>query len=365
MMRAVPAFTGTLLLVLALLGCDEKKADAPASVRPVNYRVVAPLAVELFGPFAGVVEPRYEAKLGFQIAGRMVSRDVNVGDMVKASQRLATLDPKVPAFALNQAKAGVADSQGQLANAASTVGRKRVLVRQGWSPQSDLEAATAADNTALARLAQAEAQLQKAEDQLGFTEIKADFAGVVTDWSAEVAQVVSAGQSVVTVARPDVQEAVVDIPDELIARVHPGEAFTVTLKAMPGITAPGRVREIAPQSDAATRTRRVRITLESPALAFRLGTIVTVALERATPLRITLPASAVRDRDGHSAVWIIKEAGDGPSAHGTVLSRDVILEGATADEVTVAGGIDRDDKVVTAGVHSLSEGQAVRLGQRL
>ena len=365
MMRAVPASAGTLLLGFVLLGCDEKKADIPAPVRPVNYQVVVPLMAETFGPFAGIIEPRYEAKLGFQIAGRMISRDVNVGDTVRAGQRLATLDPKVSAFALNQAKAGVADSQGQLANAASTVGRKRVLVGQGWSPQSDLEAATAADNTALARLAQSEAQLQKAEDQLGYTEIKADFAGVVTDWSAEVAQVVSAGQSVVTVARPDIEEAVVDIPDDLIAQVHPDEAFTVTLKAVPGVTAPGRVREIAPQSDAATRTRRVRMTLESPLPAFRLGTTVTVGIDRPTSSRITLPASAVRNRDGHNAVWIIRESGNGSSAHGTVLSRDVTLNRATADEVTVANGLDRDDKVVTAGVHSLVEGQAVRLGQRL
>lgn len=342
---------------LALAGCDRKEAEAPVPVRPVLYTVVAPVTSETFGPFAGTVEPRYSAKLGFQIAGRMVARDVEVGDLVKPGQRLAALDAKVPSFALNQAKADVADAEAQNSNAAATAARQKRLYDGGSVTKAQLETATAAADTAAARLVQARAGLQKAQDQFGYTELRSDGAGVVTAWTAEVAQVVPAGQSVVTVARPDVIEAVVDIPDGLIGGVRPGEAFSVALQSAPGVTARGAVREIAPQSDSATRTRRVRLTLEGPPPAFRLGTTVAVSLRRPIPPRIALPATALRSRDGHDAVWLV--TGD------RVVSRDVTVADRGADAVTVETGLAADDEVVIAGVHSLSEGQAVRLGKPL
>ena len=347
----------------ALAGCDRTEAEAPVPVRPVLTTVVAPVTSETFGPFAGTVEPRYSAKLGFQIAGRVVARDVDVGDLVKPGQRLAALDAKVPSFALNQAKADVADAEAQNSNAAATATRQKTLFDGGSVTKAQLETVTAAADTAAARLVQARANLQKAQDQFGYTELRSDTAGVVTAWTAEVAQVVSAGQAVVTVARPDVIEAVVDIPDGLIGGVSPGEAFTVALQSAPGITARGAVREIAPQADSATRSRRVRLTLEAPPPSFRLGTTVTVALRRPIPPRIALPATALRTRDGHDAVWLVSPAAAGGPA--TVTSRDVTVTGRTPDAVTVGSGLAADDRVVTAGVHSLSEGQAVRLGRPL
>ncbi len=375
--RDVHRLAATLLLAVALSACDKKEAEAPVPVRPVLYTVVEPVSTETFGPFAGTVEPRYQAKLGFQTAGRIVARDVDVGDLVKPGQRLAALDAKLPAFALNQAKADVADAEAQAVNTSSTATRQKTLFGEGSVTKAQLESAVAGADTAAARLAQAKANLQKVQDQFGYTELKADFAGVVTAWSAEVAQVVSAGQSVVTVARPDVKEAVVDIPDGLIDRVHPDASFTVRLQAAPAITAEGRVREIAPQSDAATRSRRVRMTLASPPLSFRLGTTLTVELQRSIAPRIDLPATAIRDHDGRSAVWVVQSAPTGPQpspepqpgeARGsaeTVTSREVTLLARSAETVTVGNGLEAGDKVVTAGVHSLSDGQAVRLGQPL
>ncbi|WP_237476955.1 efflux RND transporter periplasmic adaptor subunit [Lichenibacterium dinghuense] len=345
-----------LLTALALAGC-EQEAEPPVPVRPVLTTVVAPVTSETFGPFAGTVEPRYSARLGFQIAGRVVARDAEVGDLVKAGQRLAALDAKVPSFALNQAKADVADAEAQNANAAATAARQKTLFDGGSVTKAQLETTTAAADTAAARLVQARANLQRAQDQFGYTELRADTAGVVTAWTAEVSQVVSAGQAVVTVARPDVIEAVVDIPDGLIAAVSPGEAFAVALQSAPAVTARGIVREIAPQSDSATRTRRVRLTLESPPSAFRLGTTVAVALRRPIPPRIALPATAIRSQDGRDAVWLV--------ADGRVLSRDVTVTARAAEAVTVGAGLASGDRVVTAGVHSLAEGQAVRLGRPL
>ena len=95
-----------------------------------------------------------------------------------------------------------------------------------------------------------------------------DFDGVVTAVQAERGQVVQPGQTVVTVARPDIREAVVDLPESIGRDLRPGARFDVALQVDPSVRAAGSVREIAPQADPTTRTRRVRITLDQPAGEF-------------------------------------------------------------------------------------------------
>ena len=350
--------TGMALAValasLMLTGCEPETADAPPPLRPVLFAVIKPRTIDTFGPFAGSIAPRYQSDLGFRIAGRIVARDVSVGDVVRSRQRLAALDPTVTEFALAQARADLANAQAQLVNAEATAARQRALLATGAVSQAQLESATAARDTAAARVTQGQASLQKAQDQNGYTELSADYAGVVTAWSAEVGQVVSDGQTVVTLARLDIKEAVVDIPDAQLDEVRPGQAFDVRLQSAPDIVTTGRVREIAPQSDSATRTRRIRFSLAEPPPAFRLGTTIAVSRAQPIPPQVEVPPTALLDREGATFVWIV--APDGKS----VETRKVEVGARTAGQVTVASGLAKGDKVVIAGVHSLTEHQPIR-----
>lgn len=343
------AAIGALLLVA---GCNEEAAP-PAPVRPVLIMTIVPVAMEMFGPFASVVEARYQTQLGFQLSGRMVARDVYVGDIVRKGQRLAALDPTVTQFALSRAKADLADSRAQLMNAQGIEERQRTLATGGNTSQATLDNAVAGLATAKARLDQTQASLRVAEDQMGYTELHANFDGVITAWTGEVGQYVTNGQAVVTVARPDVREAVVDIADDLMINVRPGMTFAVRLLVAPTIMTTAVVREIGPLADAATRSHRVRLTLQDATAAFRIGTTITVAVERPVAPRIFVPATAVLDADGAHFVWLL-------TADGThVQRREVTLSGTNGDKVRVETGLAAGDKVVTVGVHSLSEGQQV------
>lgn len=340
---------------LALAGCQDKE-EAPPPVRPVLTVTAERHETETFGPFAGTVEPRYQTQMGFRIGGRIVARDVSVGDLVAKGRRLVALDPTVQQFALVRARADVADAQAQVKKATAAEARQRTLFETSSAvTQAQLDVAVANRDTANARLAQAKAALQKAEDELGYATLTADFDGVVTAWSAEVGQVVPAGQPVVSLARPDIREAVVDIPDALMGAVGRDAVFTVKLLAAPAITARGRVREIGPLAEAATRTRRVRLTLADPPAAFRLGATVAVALERKIAPRIPLPSTALVEADGRPAVWVV--APDGRS----VSRREVSLSGHGESRVLVSDGLAAGEHVVVAGVHSLTDGQAVRM----
>lgn len=348
---------GFAALSLALGACKPEEAHEAAPIRPVLTQVAEPRDSEMFGPFAGTVEPRYQSQLGFQIPGRMVARDVTVGDIVKAGQRLAALDPVVSRFDLTRAEADLADAKGQYENAVAAEARSRRLLAGNAVSQATLDQAVARRDTTQARVAQAEASLQKARDQMGYTELKAEFDGVVTQRLAEIGQVLSAGQGVVTVARPEARDAVVDIPETLVGVMPADGIFTVSLQSAPELTARGRVRETAPFADANTRTRRIRMTLENPQSAFRLGSTITVSLSRNVKRSFRLPATALLTEGERRSVWVV-----GPDGK-SVARRDVTVEGGTnADgNIAVTDGLKPGERVVVAGVHSIREGQPVRL----
>lgn len=354
----------TILLVGALVvlgGCtdhgDTAKAEVP--VRPVLTQVAQPSDTITLGPFAGTIEPRYQAQLGFQIPGRMVARDVTVGDIVKKGQRLAALDTIVSRFDLTRAEADLADARAQAENAEAAEARTRRLMSGNSVSQATLDQAVARRDTARARVDQAMASLQKARDQMGYTELKAEFDGVVTQRLAEIGQVLSAGQGVVTVARPDVREAVVDIPEAFAGALPPDGRFTIALQSAPELTTTGRVREIAPLAEAGTRSRRIRITLDDPGPAFRLGATIDVALASKVRCRFLLPPSAVLEEGGRHAVWVVTP--DGKSVTRRDVTVAAVRDPADRGRIAVLDGLQAGDRVVVAGVHSLKDGQPVRL----
>jgi RND family efflux transporter MFP subunit len=142
--------------------------------------------------------------------------------------------------------------------------------------------------------------------------------------------------------------------EDITATLTNGSEFRIILQISPDFETIGRVREIAPQADASTRTRRVRITLNNPAEAFPLGSNITAIPKQAVPTNIRLPHSAILNRDGKNFVWIV-------DPENKKVNR-VPVELASQDEsgVEIAQGIEAGSRVVTAGVNSLNDGQPIR-----
>ena len=347
----VPALAASML---ALAGCQQE-TTAPEPIRPVLSTVLEPS--QSGGTVAvGVVEPRFKTDLAFRVLGRLTARPVNVGDLVAQDQTVGTIDATALELAVRAAKAELAKAEAQLANAKATEERQRTLITSDATTKQTLDNAEQARAGAEASVARARANLTKAGEQLGYAQLKANFAGVVTAVGAEVGQVVAPGQSVLTVARPDVREAVVDIGEDFPLPLDIGLPFRVSLQLLPAVQVEGRIREIAPQADPATRTRRVRIALEDPPASFRLGATVTAKLEKEQTPILRVPASAVLARDGESFLWVVDLPASTVSLHKVDLAQD---QGG----VRVARGIAAGARIVTAGVHSLRQGQHVRIEQ--
>jgi RND family efflux transporter MFP subunit len=338
----------------ATAGCKEE-TQAPEPVRPVLSTLVEPMQPDNTIA-SGTVEPQFKTDLGFRVLGRLIARPVNVGDLVEAGQTVAAIDPATLELAVLSATADVSKSHAHLTTASATEQRKRTLFTAAATTTATLESAEQNRAAAQASVVQAEANLTKAREQLSYAQLKSDFAGVVTGVLAEVGQVVSQGQGVVTVARPDIREAVVDIGADFPVPLRVGLPFTVSLQLDPRIQVAGQVREIAPQADSVTRTRRVRITLNNPPETFRLGTTVTATVSGGQNSILWVPASAILAENGKTFVWIVQLPASTVSLHKIEIARD-------EEGIRVTGGLSAGARVVTAGIHSLKEGQQVRIEQ--
>ncbi|RWF46660.1 MAG: efflux RND transporter periplasmic adaptor subunit [Mesorhizobium sp.] len=350
MKRLLPVLLG----LAALSACSKSDEKPPQIVRPVLSVVVEPRTTQTFG-FAGSVEPQVSADLAFRLLGRVVSRDVKVGDTVSKGTTIAALDPTALELAVQAAKAELSNAEAQFANAAASEERQRQLLAAANTSQSVFDAAQQARKAAEASVERAKASLAKSQEQLGYARLFSDFDGVVTAVGAEVGQTVSPGQTIVTVARSDLREAVVDIPDQLTGDLPAGTPFQVILQSLPTIQTEAKLREIAPQSEGSTRTRRVKLTLTDPPQAFRLGSTVTATRMTKVVPTIELPISALLEKDGSEKVWIIDPKTSSVSAH------DIKVASKNGGTFTVAEGLDAGMRVVTAGVHSLVDGQKVKV----
>lgn len=358
---AGPPSVALLLLAVALGGCQEAnrhEEGAAPMVRPVRTVTVNPVAFRIAGTVTGTIEARADADLGFRIAGKLVQRLVDVGDRVSAGAVLARLDDQDQRNALRTAEANLAAAQAEQLQARNEELRKRQLLANGNTSQMIYDAALLAMRTAEAKVVAADAALQSARDRVGYTELQADRNGVVTAVGAEPGQVVEAGGMVVRVAQPEEREAVFNIPEAGIRGAPKEPLIEVALAGAPDLTALGRVREVSPQADPVTRTHTVRIALENPPDALRLGATVTGRLKQPPAPVVELPASAVFEDAGRVFVWLADPKAQAVHRH------EIAIQTREAERpVTVTSGLSRGDVVVTAGVHSLSEGQRVRLNQ--
>ncbi len=146
-------------LLLVLSGCGHKESSHTV-VRPV-LSVVASAQSGPTDGYSGLIEPRYRTDLGFRVLGKIVARDVNVGDSVKAGDRLAAIDPELLQFAVRSTEALLSNAQAQLVNSESNLKRQTTLLARKITPQAEFDAAQQANEAAASAVTQAHANLAR------------------------------------------------------------------------------------------------------------------------------------------------------------------------------------------------------------
>lgn len=343
-----------LSAVLALAACS--KAPVPAEdVRPVRTMTISPRSTSAAVDFAGEVRPRIETRAGFQVAGRMTQRLVDVGQTVRQGQPLATIDPQDYRLAAEASEAARTSAQVDRDQQRADYKRFEDLQAKGFISQAELDRRKAGLDAAEARYAQAVANARVTGNQAGYATLRAPHDAVVTAIDAEVGQVVAAGQSVVRLAQAGEKEVLIGIPEQQLAALRGANEITVRLWSG-GAPIKGRLRELSPVADPATRTFPARISLVDPPAAVALGMTATVSFAIPLPQPVTtVPLQALLVEAGATHAWRYD------AATGTVRRTRVRVGNVAGNEVVVTEGLQAGDVVVTAGAHQLKEGQKVRL----
>lgn len=343
---------------LALSACHER---APAAAAP---RSVVAVAIHADGlppeaTLPGDIEARYNTPLSFRVAGKIIERDVRLGDTVKAGQVVAHLDPADLQKSLANAQAQFDAAQHRLVYAKQQLDRDSAQAHENLISPAQLEQTQDAYASAGAQRDAAQAQLSLARNQLAYAALVADHAGVITAEQADTGQNVAAGQAVYGLAWTGDMDVVCDAPESALTALRVGGVAQVTLPALPGQRFAARVREVAPAADPQSRTYRVRLTLTAPGAAVRLGMTAQIAFAqlqtRIGAHPFTLPVTALFHDGPSPAVWVVRAGTD------TLELRRVSVGRYDERTFSVAQGLNDGDRVVYQGVHTVSAGEHVRV----
>jgi len=302
------------------------------------------------------IEARYVTPLAFRVAGQVRERLVHLGDTVKQGQIVARLDPADSQRNLASSRADLASATQRLDSARVQLERDTVQAREKLISALQLEQTQDAE-------AAAQAQFQDARE-------RAERDGVITAEQADTGAVLNPGQPVFSMAWSGAIDVVGEVGQSQIGLIRPGASAQLMLAALPDHTLRATVREISPAADPQSRTFRVKLTLDTPDPAIRLGMSGDLRIAAADgdaahtdpagdavhtdPARFTIPATALFHQGDQPAVWVV-------SATDHRLSlRPVSVLAYGQRSVTVAGGLKAGDTIVVQGVHTLSAGDTVK-----
>jgi multidrug efflux system membrane fusion protein len=339
--------------VILVAACS-KPVERAEEIRPVRVLQLAADNIDMTAEFSGEVRARVESRLGFRVGGKIVSRKVDVGTVVKRGQILMQLDPQDLRLAQAQANAGLKAAQSNRDLAKAELKRYQDLREKNFVSEAILDSKDTAFQSAQASYDQALAAYRNQSNQAGYATLVADVDGVVTSVDAEVGQVVAPGSPVVRVAQTAEKEIVIGIPEDKVGVLRGITDVRVRTWARPNEIVPGNLREVSPVADPATRTYTAKVSIPNASDDVRLGMTAYVSFAAKTPGRmIKVPLTALFQDKAATALWVVE--------NGTVKLAPVQIAGSAGNDILLAGGVSPGQIVVTAGVNLLKPGQKVKI----
>ena len=348
----VLATGGALVFSGASRAADEPKASQPRPALTVSTAQPQRTSVPLRLAANGNVAAWQEASIGAESNGlRLTDVRVNVGDVVKAGQVLATFSAETVQADVAQVRASLLEAQANAAEAAANADRARSLQATGALSQQQIQQYTTAEKTAQARVEAAKATLNAQQLRLKYTQVVAPDSGVISARTATVGAVVGAGTELFRMVRKGRLEWRAEVTSTELRRIAPGAK--VSVMAASGATAEGTVRMIAPTVDPQTRNALVYVDLPLNT-DFRAGMFARGEFALGASDALTVPQEALVVRDGFSYVFVV-------GAEQRVQMRKVQTGRRVADRVEVLSGLDANASVAVRGAGFLNDGDLVRV----
>lgn len=325
-MKFVFAGIATLLFTvssLTFVGCSNERATVSAAPETIsNVSVISAQATTVpdVVEAVGTLRAAETSQLAAQMMGNIVEIRVREGDRVQRGQVLAVLDEAQPRAALDRATAAdsaalqeIAASESDFALSEATYKRYQTLYdKKSVSPQefdeirARYQAAQARREMARAGQAQAKAALQQAHTALGYTHIVAPFDGLVTEKKADVGTLASPGMPIFTVEDLCRYRLEATVNETDLQYVRQGQHVAVSVDALGDRELKGKIVEIVPAADPASRSFLVKVELPSdPAL--RSGLFGRARFARGERSALLIPRAAVIERGQLQGIYVLDQ----------------------------------------------------------
>lgn len=412
-LKALAALSLTIALAVASASCGGSRAQAN---KPAPEAEAAPQAVVVTTAAAVRRDlPRYvEATGGLAgdeqtdvapaVGGRVVAVGVDLGSYVQRGQPLVRLDASDAQLRLEQAQAALAQAESSVRQAEERIGlrsgqrfdptrvaevgavraaldlaekqlrRFETLLESGDVSRSaydqqraqrdqlrqQYEAALAQANQSYAAVGTARAGAQAARVTVETARkgvrdvvVYAPISGYVSDRPADLGEFISTSMKVATIVRTNPLRVRIDIPEQAISSVRPGQSVSVSTSAYPDRSFAGRVARISPNISQQSRTLTVEAEVQNGENLLKPGQFATVRiLLPQTEPAVLVPARAVRVDGATARVFVILDG---------VAQERLIQTGQTeGDLVEVRGNLAPDELVATSNVEQLADGTPVR-----
>ena len=355
--------SGLAFLVSGSWSC-QGTAEVPEILRPVRYEAVYATGGNRSRIFSGVARAGIESRLSFKVSGTIDKLPVKVGDRVKENQLIAELDPSDYRLQRQQAQASLESARATERNASANYDRVTRLYENRSVSLNELDAARASFESARAQVQALQKQLQLAQLQVGYTKLKAPVAGAIADVLVEINENVGSGQSVVKLTSGSQMEVSVAIPGVLISQVREGQNVSVSSDAMPNANYPAKVVEVGVASSESSTTFpvTVRLVQEDTGLKSGMSTEVKFDFDSAGNLeRMIVPPFSVLE-DGNGQFVFTLEASD-ETGVGIVKRKSVTIGNLVETGLIITDGLKDGDRLITAGVSKLRDGQRVSFNE--
>jgi membrane fusion protein, multidrug efflux system len=359
LVRLHPFWTACLAATLLFACGGEEQVPGPV-VRPVRTEAVYGTGGSRARSFSGTCRAALESRLSFKVAGTVKHVAVQVGDRVETGQLIAELEARDYELQVQEAEAALKSANAQARNANRNLSRVRSLYENQNASLNDLDAARAAWESAEAQDRAAQNRVALARSQLSYTRLISRMEGSVASVTVEENENVAPGQPVALLTSGSDLEVQVAMPGVLIAQIREGDASTVSFDAIPGKELSGTVTEVGVSSTGMATTFPVTVRLHQADPKCRPGMAAEVTFRfdaGGDRERILVPASAVGEDPEGRFVYVVDADDEGK---GIVHRRSVTIR-LVGKDIEVLKGLSDGERVVTAGVTRIQDGQKVKL----
>ena len=352
-----------LALGFFLGACGERDAEVEERLRPVRYVTVSDDNVFRDRSFSGLSKSSLESRLSFKVSGTVTSLPVQIGQRLSAGDLIAEVDAASYRLQEQQAEAALVEAEANNRRAAANYERTKGLYANDNASLNDLESSRANAESAEAVVASAAKALEIARLNVSYTRLEAESDCSIAELNVEVNENVASGQQVAAVSCGDAYEVTLDLPESLIGGLDAFTPVDIRFGAIDGEIFNGEVSEVGVTSAAGSGAFPVVVRVEGTHPSLRSGLAADVTfqfdLEDGREAAIVLPVAAVINGPSGTYVFTAVPSGEGDEA--TIERRSVVLGELSASGVEILDGLQMGDRVVTAGLSVIREGQRVLL----